>query len=110
MFHKQMFYYDKVVWFIPIISNLRLGEIFLLLLIYLLFADSLQKRTSSTALEQPNPYSAIPGLGPLPIIGGLHHFLPVIGLYYPLILCLTWHSTFCSLNGVMLNVDNNIMR
>ncbi|XP_026329292.1 cytochrome P450 CYP12A2-like isoform X2 [Hyposmocoma kahamanoa] len=40
---------------------------------------SLKKRTLSTALEQPKPYSAIPGLGPLPIIGGLHHFLPVIG-------------------------------
>ncbi|XP_053609161.1 cytochrome P450 CYP12A2-like [Plodia interpunctella] len=34
-------------------------------------------RTYST--EQPKPFESIPGLSSLPIIGPLHHFLPVIG-------------------------------
>nr|QZP43549.1 cytochrome P450 monooxygenase CYP333A25 [Ephestia elutella] len=38
-------------------------------------------RTYST--EQPKPFESIPGLSTLPIIGPLHHFLPLIGSIGP---------------------------
>ncbi|KAJ0176637.1 hypothetical protein K1T71_007816 [Dendrolimus kikuchii] len=36
-------------------------------------------RNFSTQSEHPKPYKSIPGLNSLPVIGTLHHFLPLVG-------------------------------
>ncbi|XP_021188293.3 cytochrome P450 CYP12A2 [Helicoverpa armigera] len=41
------------------------------------------RRSYSTPVQEPKPYKSIPGLSSLPIIGPMHHFLPIIGQFGP---------------------------
>ncbi|KAJ8731410.1 hypothetical protein PYW07_004574 [Mythimna separata] len=37
------------------------------------------RRSYSSPAQEPKPYKSMPGLSSLPIIGSMHHFLPIIG-------------------------------
>lgn len=70
------------------------------------------RRSYSSPSQEPKPFKSIPGLSSLPIIGPMHHFLPIVGTFGPKVnlfdMIVTLHKKYgniVKMDGIFARAD-----